>query len=64
LRKDAAIFVRVTKKDYFNFVVITLDAPQKLTNRVIELQKSEKIIATHRPFFTPLRIFVGIPYDL
>src|SRR5437660_152925 len=41
-RKDAGIFIRIIKRDYFSFVVITLEAPQKLTNRVIRVTEIRK----------------------
>ncbi len=47
--------------DCFDFLVITPYTTQKLAKKAIALQKVEKIIAAHSPFFSVLRAFIAIP---
>lgn len=51
----------IVNGDCFDFLVTTPYAPHRLTDATVALQKLEKILAAHAPFFAELRSFLALP---
>ncbi|HZR40133.1 MAG TPA: hypothetical protein VFB12_08465 [Ktedonobacteraceae bacterium] len=58
---QAAAVELIINGDCFDFLVTSPYAQQRVTDEATALEKIEKIIAAHAPFFADLRSFVAIP---